>query len=74
MHPNTQTRNIIRMVVRNRKVVNRNRLIQYNELDLVNRQIASVCLLEFVAYLKFISEDPSFTLDPKGWLSVVSMI
>ena len=53
------------MEVSNCKVVYRHRLIQFNELNLINRQVTSISLLEFVAYLKFICEDPPFAFNPK---------
>lgn len=65
MHPNPSIRYIIRMEVSNRKVINCNRLIQFNGLNFINRQVASISLLKFIAHLKFICEDPPFTLHPK---------
>lgn len=65
MHPNSNIRYIIRMVVSNRKVINRYWLILFNELNLINCQVASVSLLEFIAHLKFICKDPPFAFHPK---------
>ncbi|MNE54576.1 hypothetical protein D3C80_1493610 [compost metagenome] len=54
MNPNTQIRHIIRMKVGNRKVINCNWFIQFNELNLINRKVDSISFLEFIPHLKFI--------------------